>query len=106
VHDPAEVDAVLEARYGHLNLARNTSEAQKERARVMLRSLEGVIRSVNPYVHDIMLAAEIFEEEAPTQARFMIDADRAPTTATTRQYGDFACEDLGRKRTHSYTART
>ena len=70
----------------------SASTVEKLRMFDLLKWLDPLLRRVNPYIQDYMTAAQIYASESPTTATFVIDADRAPTNAVTRQYGNFQSE--------------
>ena len=89
IHDPAEEEDVLFARQDKMKLPATTSAPERRRVTNLLARLNTILRRGNRYVRDFVTAGEIFAAEEPTDAVFVIDADRAPSDAPSRKYGAF-----------------
>lgn len=91
VHDPAAVDEAadddeLQARYATLKWPSGTSGPEKDRVLALLRALQSTLHDENTYVHDFMMAGELFATEGAADVELVISRDCRPTDAHARQY--------------------
>lgn len=59
VHDPASIDAAASTRIEHLSLPYSTSASEKQKLERIVAKLLSALRDANPYIQDIMAAAEV-----------------------------------------------
>ena len=87
VHDPACADPSAEAamRLGHVPLPRGTSAAVQQRLLTLLEQLQVLLREVNPYVQDFILASELPDDQVDQQ-RLVISAEARPADQHARRY--------------------
>ncbi|KAF0308282.1 hypothetical protein FJT64_020477 [Amphibalanus amphitrite] len=87
VNDPACADPATEAamRLGHVPLPRATSPAVRQRLLTLLEDLQILLREVNPYVQDFILASELPEDQVDQQ-QLVISAEARPADQHRRRY--------------------
>ncbi|KAF0303246.1 hypothetical protein FJT64_024766 [Amphibalanus amphitrite] len=87
VNDPACADPATEAamRLGHVPLPRATSPAVRQRLLTLLEDLQLLLREVNPYVQDFILASELPEDQVDQQ-QLVISAEARPADQHRRRY--------------------
>ena len=90
VHDPAvgndDDETELQARFAGLKFSDRTSHVEKERVLSLLRVLQDVMHDENTYVHDFIMAGELFATEGVEGAELVISRDTRPVEAHARQY--------------------
>ena len=87
IHDPKcdHPEAEAATRLGHVRLPASTSAAMQLRLRRLLEELQVLLREVNPWVQDFILASEV-PEDAVQQMRLVISATARPTDQHRRRY--------------------
>ena len=87
INDPQAEDPEAEAaiRLGHVRLPATTSGAVQQRLLDLLRELQIMLREVNPWVQDFIMAAEILAQEVEHR-QLIISADARPAGQHERRY--------------------